>query len=236
MKKIAYFFMVLLLIIVVGCKKKDEVKIKHEAIDTALVTKIVGEWQDDSYDYDDYIVSVDNQTVHFNSTILTITSTENNTIYTNEKNDKKSHYTFVVEDDAIIVYPSYEIEQNSDESIKGGDLAPITLKKNPAISTTNILGSWKSIESDYPASIIVNATFDPNQIELMINRKEELTNSQPILLTLNAKDYSSLRYLNEDKTINYTFSNYETKKLILGTSTTEKDVTGEGRPYILERQ
>ncbi|MHC5226808.1 hypothetical protein ACYSNW_00870 [Enterococcus sp. LJL99] len=235
MKKGTCFFMVSLLTILVGCKKEDETKVKLETIDTTLVQKIVGEWQDDSYDYDEYIISVDNQTIHFNSEILSIISTENNKIYTNEKNDKKSHYTFVVENDAVIVYPSYEIEQTSDEIMVGGDLAPITLKKSPEISTTNILGSWKSIESNYPAFIRVKATFDPDQIELIIEQNEETTNSNPILLTLESKSHSSLTYLNEDKTVNYTFSNYENRKLILGTSATGKDVIGEGRPYILER-
>lgn len=235
MKKTTYFFIFLLLAFLTGCKKEDKQKIKHETIDTALVQKIIGEWQDDSYDYDDYLISVDNQTIHFNSIILTITSTENNTIYTNEKNDTKSHYNFVVDDDSVIVYPSYEIEQTSDEIIDGGSFAPITLKKNPEISTTNILGNWKSIESDYPAFVRVNATFDPTQIELMIDQNEEVKNSQPILLILKSKNPSSLIYLNEDKTIEYTFSNYKNNKLILGTSTTNKDVTGEGRPYILER-
>ena len=140
MKK--YLFMLVLLLILVGCIKNHESTSQNETIDSKLVQKISGKWQDDSYDYGDYEISVENKTIHFNSEILTITSTENNKIYTHEKKDKKSHYVFLVEDDCVIVYPSYVIEQTSDEKLVGGDLAPITLKKNPEILTTTILGKW----------------------------------------------------------------------------------------------
>ena len=235
MKKTTYLFMFLVLIILVDCNKESEKKIEKKTIDNELVQKIVGSWKDDSYDYEDYVISVDKNTIHFNSEILTVDFTEDNIIYAHEKDDIKSHYDFVFEKDQIIIYPSYEIEQTSDKKVVGGDLPPITLKKNPEITTRNILGKWKSTESDNPTFIQINAMFNANQVELTIRKDENSTDAQPILLTLDSKDSSSLNFLNEDKTLNYTFSNYESTKLILGTSTTEKNIEEASRPYILER-
>lgn len=222
-------------VIIVGCKKESEKKVEKKTIDNEIVQKIVGSWKDDSYDYGDYVLTVEDKTIHFNSEILTIEYTEDNNIYAYEKDDKKFHYDFVIEKDQVMVYRTYEIEQTSDEPITGGVLAPITLKKNPEISTRNILGKWKSTESDRPAFIQINAMFNSNQVELTIRKEADSTDSQPILLTLDSKNNSSLDFSNEDKALNYTFSNYESTKLILYISTTEKNVEGTARPYTLER-
>lgn len=235
MKKFTYFFMFVILIILVGCKKESKQKVEKKTIDNDVVQKIVGRWKDDSYDYGDYVISVDDKTIHFNSEILTIEYTENNEIYAHEKDDKKFHYDFVIEDEQIIIYPTYEIEQTSDEPVTGGDLAPITLKKNPEISTRNILGKWKSTESDNPAYIQISATFNPEQVELILGKDENLTDVHPITLILENKNSYSLLFLNDEKTMNYDFSNYAGTKMVLFSSETEKNNDSTTRPYILER-
>ena len=198
MKKYTYFLMFLILIICVGCRKESKQKVEKKTIDNEVVQKIAGEWKDDSYDYGDYVISVDNKTIYFNSDILTIEYAENNKIYAYEKSDKKAHFNFIIKDNDIIVNRSYEIEQTSDTPVAGGDLAPITLKKNPEITTRNILGQWKSTESDSPAFIQINAMFNTNQVELIIRKDENSTDTQSILLTLDSKNGSTLNFLNED--------------------------------------
>ena len=235
MKKFTCFFMFVILIILVGCKNQSKQKVEKKTIDDDVVQKVVGSWKDDSYDYGDYVISVEDKTIHFNSEILTVDYTEDNEIYTHQKDDKKFHFDFTVEKDQIMVYRTYDIEQTSDEPVDGGVLAPITLKKNPEISTRNILGQWKSTESDNPAYIQINATFNPDQVELTIGKDENLTDVHPSLLTLENKNSYSLLFFNEDKSLKYNFSNYAGTKLVIIRSEPEKNNESTIRPFILER-
>lgn len=212
-----------------ACRKPSQ---KKNSINPETVQKITGTWFADSYDYGTYVISSDNQKIVFNSIQLIIDFTEENYIYTYETDDKKSHYTFKIEEDEVTVYPTYEVEPNT----AGGSLAPIILRKQQQISTENILGSWQSTESDYPAFIQVKATFDPLKIDLLFTQAEGASNPETIPLTLESEEAdSSLTYVNVDKTLRYTFSNYENKKLILTLSSTKQDTEGTARPWILTR-
>lgn len=228
-KKLVGLTLVFTIFFLSACHTRPQEK---NSITAETVQKITGTWFADSYDYGTYVITSDNKKIDFNSTHLTIDFTEENTIYTYETDDTKSHYTFKIEEDTVTVYPTYEVEPNA----VGGSLAPIILKKQQQISTKNILGSWQSTESDYPAFIQVKATFDPLKIDLLLAKAEGASDREIIPLTLESKKADkSLIYLNSDKSLRYTFSNYENKKLILTSTSTKQDAEGTARPWILTR-
>ncbi|ALS37476.1 hypothetical protein ABID30_001448 [Enterococcus rotai] len=123
-------FIIGLSIILTACSSNKKVeKVAKKAVDKRLVHKLAGSWLADSYDYGNYKIVYEENRLIFNSTELEIDYTKENKVFTHKQNDKTVHYIFEVKEDELIVYPSYEIEQNSDELMVGGDLAPIQLKK-----------------------------------------------------------------------------------------------------------
>ncbi|WP_207694105.1 hypothetical protein DOK67_0001958 [Enterococcus sp. DIV0212c] len=234
-KYLRVVFLVSVLIIIASCAaKKVKTEVAKKDIDKQLVHTLVGSWFADSYDYGNYEITYDDKNLNFNSTQLEIKYTEDNRVFTHQKEDKKLHYIFEVKEEEVIVYPSYEVEQSGDELVVGGDLAPIQLKKEPEISQERILGRWKSTESDYPAFIQVRATFDPNKVELLIAQEENSKEFELISLTFE-NGGTELNYLNGTKTIRYRFSIYEDGRMIINSSTTQEGVEGTARPWILER-
>lgn len=228
-KKSVGFALVVTIFVLSACHKSPQ---KKADINTALVQIIVGTWFADSYDYGTYVITTNHNKIDFNSIHLTIDFTEENTIYTYETDDKKSHYTFKIQEDKVTVYPTYEVEPNT----VGGSLAPIILKKQQHISTENILSSWQSTDLDYPAFIQVKATFDPLKINLRLAKTEGDSINETIPLTLESKKSpNSLTYLNADESIRYTFTNDENKQLVLTPASTQTDVEGTARPWILTR-
>lgn len=137
-------------------------------------------------------------------------------------------------EEEIIVYRSYRIEQTSDELVSGGDLAPIELKKERTLTKETILGQWKSTEPDYPAFIRIKATFDPDKIELVIAKNAETEELETVPLTFEARE-SELIYFNNDQTIRYSFSYDKESRMILSSFSTQKGATRTVRPWILER-
>ncbi|MBO0440850.1 hypothetical protein [Candidatus Enterococcus ikei] len=234
-KYLRVVFLVSVLIIIASCAaKKVKTEDTKKDIDKKLVHTLVGSWFADSYDYGNYEITYDDKNLNFNSTQLEIDYTEDNRVFTHQKEDKKLHYIFEVKEEVVIVYPSYEVEQSGDELVVGGDLAPIQLKKAPEISQERILGRWKSTESDYPAFIQVRATFDPNKVELLIAQEENSKEFELISLTFE-NGGTELNYLNDTKTIRYRFSIYEDGRMMINSSTTQEGVEGTARPWILER-
>lgn len=123
-------FLLSTLVMLTACTiKKDTIKDSEKEIDKKLVYHLVGSWVADSYDYGDYELTYDEKKLTFNSTKLEIEYTKDNKVFTHQENDKTFHYIFEVNEEEIIVYPSYKVEQSSDELMVGGDLAPIKLKK-----------------------------------------------------------------------------------------------------------
>ncbi|EOH92872.1 hypothetical protein UAW_02913 [Enterococcus haemoperoxidus ATCC BAA-382] len=129
-KFLRVIFIIGLSITLTACSSNKKVeKVAKKAVDKRLVHKLAGSWLADSYDYGNYKIVYEENRLIFNSTELEIDYTKENKVFTHKQKDKTVHYIFEVKEDELIVYPSYEIEQNSDELMVGGDLAPIQLKK-----------------------------------------------------------------------------------------------------------
>ncbi|ALR99941.1 hypothetical protein ATZ33_00655 [Enterococcus silesiacus] len=222
-------------IFLASCSSKEAtVDDSKKRIDESLVQILAGSWKANSYDYGDYEIVYDKKSLMFNSEKLEIEYTEGSSVFTHQANDKTFHYIFEVKEEAVIVYPRYEVEQSGNELLSGGDLAPIELKKARTISQESILGRWKSVETDFPVYLQVRATFDPNKVDLLIAKTENLEDVETIPLTFESGK-SELIYLNEDKTIRYSFSYYKETQMILSSSTNKEGVEGTARPWILER-
>ncbi|OTN87852.1 hypothetical protein A5819_000300 [Enterococcus sp. 7E2_DIV0204] len=110
--------------------KREKTDNTKKDYDEKLVHALVGSWFAKNYDYGKYDITYDDDVLNFNSTKLEIEYTEDNRVFTHQKNDKTFHYIFEVKEEEVIVYPHYEVEQSGDELILGGDLAPINLKMN----------------------------------------------------------------------------------------------------------
>lgn len=221
-------------IVLVSCSSKAAVvDDSKKRIDETLVQRLAGSWKANSYD-GNYEIIYDEKSLTFNSEKLEVEYTEGSNVFTHQANEKTIHYIFEVKKAAIMVYPSYEIEQSGNELLSGGDLAPIELKKTRTISQESILGRWKSAETDFPAYLQVRATFDPNKVDLLVAGTENLEAVEAIPLTFESGE-SELIYLNEDKTIRYSFSYYKETQMILSSSTNKEGVEGMARPWILEK-
>lgn len=222
-------------IVLASCNSpKVSVEDSKKGIDESLIQRLAGSWVANNYDYGSYEIVYDEKKLIFNSEKLEIEYTEDSRVFTHQAKDKTFHYIFEVNEEKIIVYPKYEVKQSGDELVSGGDLAPIELKKTRTISQESILGRWKSTEPDFPAFIQINATFDPNKVELLIAKNESLENSEAIPLTFETGE-TELIYLNKDKTLRYSFSYYKETQLILSSSTNKNGAEGTARPWILER-
>ncbi|MEI5995079.1 hypothetical protein [Candidatus Enterococcus mansonii] len=231
--RVGFFFLVSLFL--VSCTaKKETIEVRKKEIDKKLIHTLVGSWVANSYDYGNYEIIYDAKGLTFNSTKLEIEYTKGNRVFTHEENDKASRYIFEVKEEEIIVFPSYEVKQSGDELAKGGDLAPIELRKTQRISKESILGSWRSIEPDFPVYIQVRATFVPNEVDLLISKSEHAEEIETIPLTFESGE-SELTYVNKEGTIRYSFSYYEETKMLLTSSSTKEGTEGTARPWILER-
>lgn len=139
--KLKVLFVLSVLLTVASCiAKKEKTYNTKKNHDKKLVHALVGLWFAENYDYGKYDITYDDDVLNFNSTKLEIEYTEDNRVFTHQKNDKTFHYIFEVKEEEVIVYPRYEVEQSGDELILGGDLSPINLKKELIITQESILG------------------------------------------------------------------------------------------------
>lgn len=223
-----------LLVILSACqigKKNVETEEEEKVIDQEVLQKIVGTWHDSSYDFAEYVISVDNTSVYFDRRELVVNSAEENEISTHEKDNEKSSVFFRIEDEQVTVLHSHEVPKG----MVGGDLAPITLSKKRKITTNYINGVWQSAERDYTDFIRVQSNFNPKEFNFYVYKRNEFQEGDFEVLTVVSEADEDIKMINEDKSMYYTFSFYEEDKLIIVPSTTDTENEGTGRPWILSR-
>ena len=236
MKKL--FLLVLSLSLLIGCQLKKEPEVKED-INKETVDKIVGRWEAHSYDFGTYEITNEREDLTLNQEELIIEYADEETVRTTVKGDETFHYTFEIVEEGIVIYPQYDVEQISNkpgEKLVGGDLAPIELKKEITLSENYLFGEWDSVEDDYKISLRISPSYQPGEIKLETAEIREFLNSEEVVLTMEKESGKSISYLNQDKSLRYSFGLDEKKQLLHTRAVTDPNQVDMSRPMHLKRR
>lgn len=241
MKK--YFLVIFVLVLLLSAcgnrslskKKLEKETTTTSSIDETLLAAITGQWYQDQKDYQ---ISYNDGHLNFDEQKLVIEFTDKNTVITHLLEDEKFTYSFHLEKGKLTVGPSYRIESDPKNPSTGGDLAPIYLERKPAIGLTEIYGSWKSTEADYPVQVMIKPTFHHETILLLEKNSSTEDHFSETELVLAENTDTLFSFLNTDKSLEYRISFLEDGNMLVVFSTySEKDnsTPNLGRPYILTK-
>lgn len=201
-----------------------------------LVESMTGEWSGDEGLTN---IRLEKGKLRFGKRQLTIIGTDdkNRKIHTREVTNEKSSYVFLLTDKGMTVLPSLSLEQRDNQSVKGGDLAPMDMiRSNDGLTIEKIAGNWQSVESDYPGVIQFKTTNSPHEMDVLISSNEKEAGES---IRLTAESYGGandfIDFVNEDKTMWYNLSYYENDQWSFSSGTLLPEADGMGRPYIIKR-